>query len=234
MGKRIIPRRRGKGSSTYRSPSHRHLGHVMYPKGVTGNGRVIDLVQAPGRSAPVAEVEFAGRMKTVYLLAPESVYVGQDVTISNEAEIQPGNVLAVGLIPEGTLVHNIESRPGDGGRFIRAAGASAVVVSHGAATVLQMPSGQFKNVNPSCKATVGLVSGSGRGEKPFTKAGKKFYSYQSKAKRYFKVKGIAMNAVNHPHGGGGHPHVGKPSTVGRNAPPGRKVGRLSPQKKRRD
>ena len=96
------------------------------------------------------------------------------------------------------------------------------------------PARVFKTINPSCKATVGLVAAGGRGEKPFTKAGKKFYAYQSKAKRYFKVKGIAMNAVNHPHGGGGHPHVGKPSTVGRNAPPGRKVGRLSPQKKRRD
>ncbi|MFH0815247.1 MAG: 50S ribosomal protein L2 [Methanobacteriota archaeon] len=231
MGKRIITRRRGCGGSTYRSPSHRHLGDLQYPRGLSGTGKIMDIVQAPGRSAPVALVKPAG--KQFYMLAPESVHVGQELHFDNDAEIQPGNVMPVGLIPEGTLVHNIESRPGDGGKFIRAAGTSAVIVGHGVTTTLQMPSGQFKNINPSCKATIGLVAAGGRGEKPYTKAGKKFYAYQSKAKRYFKVKGVAMNAVNHPHGGGGHPHVGKPSTVGRNAPPGRKVGRLSPQKKRR-
>jgi large subunit ribosomal protein L2 len=82
-------------------------------------------------------------------------------------------------------------------------------------------------------ATVGLVAGGGHKEKPFAKSGKKFHAYGGKAKAYFKVKGIAMNPVNHPHGGGGHPHVGTQSSVGRNTPPGRKVGRLAPQRKKK-
>jgi large subunit ribosomal protein L2 len=207
------------------------MGDIQYPRGLSGTGKVLDIVQAPGRSAPLAEVEAGGR--SFYMIAPESIHVGQELDFEQDAEVHPGNVMPIGLIPVGTLVHNIESRPGDGGKFIRAAGTSAAIVNHDVATTIQMPSGKFKDINPSCKATVGLVAAGGRGEKPFTKAGAKFYAYQSKAKRYFKVKGIAMNAINHPHGGGGHPHVGKPSTVGRNAPPGRKVGRLSPKKKRR-
>jgi large subunit ribosomal protein L2 len=65
------------------------------------------------------------------------------------------------------------------------------------------------------------------------KAGKKFHAYRSKPKRFPVVSGVAMNAVNHPHGGGGHPHVGRPSTVSKHAPPGKKVGRLSSRKGRR-
>jgi large subunit ribosomal protein L2 len=80
---------------------------------------------------------------------------------------------------------------------------------------------------------VGIVAGGGRGDKPFGKSGKKYHALKSKAKMHFKVSGVAMNPVDHPHGGGAHKHVGKPSTVSRNAPPGRKVGRLSPKKKSR-
>ncbi|MBI5001569.1 MAG: 50S ribosomal protein L2 [Euryarchaeota archaeon] len=232
MGKRIITRRRGTGTSTYRSPSHRHLGDIRHPRSAEGVGKVLDIMHAPGRSAPVAQVQY-GEAKWLVISA-EGMHVGQEIETGRDAPIELGNTLPIGMIPEGTIVHNIESIPGDGGKFIRAAGAGATVVSHAATTIVQMPSGQFKNIKPECKATIGLVAGSGRREKPYAKAGKKFYAYQSKAKRYFKVKGVAMNALNHPHGGGGHPHVGKPSTVGRNAPPGRKVGRLSPQKKRRE
>ena len=96
-----------------------------------------------------------------------------------------------------------------------------------------MPSGEFKSFDPRCRATVGVVAGGGLKEKPFAKSGNKYHAYRSKSKAYFKVKGIAMNAVDHPHGGGGHPHVGVPSTVSRNAAPGRKVGRLSPKRRRK-
>jgi len=95
-----------------------------------------------------------------------------------------------------------------------------------------MPSGSFKTFDPRCRASLGVVAGGGQKEKPFGKAGNKFHAYRSKSKANFKVKGLAMNAVDHPHGGGGHPHVGKPSTVSRNASPGRKVGRLSPKRRK--
>ena len=229
MGKRIIPQRRGKGSSTYRSPSHRHKGQPKYPRGLKGEGKVEDLFHAPGRSAPMVKVKYEDGTK-VLAIAPEGIRVGQTVNAGSGSPIELGNMLPLGEIPEGTLVHNIEARPGDGGKFIKTAGTSGTIVSRGKDVMVEMPSGDFKPFNLRCRATVGLVAGSGRNEKPFAKAGKTYHSYRSKAKRNFKVKGIAMNPVNHPHGGGNHPHVGTQSSVSKHAPPGRKVGNIAAKK----
>ena len=78
-----------------------------------------------------------------------------------------------------------------------------------------------------CRATIGVLAGGGRKDKPFLKAGKKFHAYRTRGKQYPTVRGVAMNAVAHPHGGGGHQHVGKPYTVKRGASPGRKVGSVA-------
>jgi large subunit ribosomal protein L2 len=229
MGKRLRQQRRGRGTSpVYRSPSHRHAGTVAHPP-FEGEGVVVDLIHAPGRSAPLARIRFGEA--EVLMIAPDGLRVGQAVRVG-EAEAERGNTLPLGAVPEGTLVYNIEARPGDGGRFVRAAGTAAVVVTQGEETVVRMPSGEFREFNPRCRATVGVIAGGGRREKPLAKAGRKIHATRSKAKAAFKVRGVAMNAVNHPHGGGAHQHVGRPSTVGRNAPPGRKVGRLSPKRKR--
>jgi len=166
------------------------------------------------------------------MIAPEGLQVGQKVAIGRTI-IDRGNTMPVGDIPESTLIFNVESMPGDGGKFARTAGSSAVVVSHGRETIVQLPSGKYKNLNPRCRATIGVVSAGGLTERPFAKAGKKFHVYSSKAKRTRRTSGVAMNPVSHPHGGGAHQHVGKPSTVSANAPPGRKVGRLSPKKKKK-
>ncbi len=230
MGKRIIPQRRGKGSSTYRSPSHRHKGQPLYPRGLKGEGEVIDLFHAPGRSSPMAKVRYESGQQ-VLIVAPEGLRVNQKVNAGSGSPIELGNILPLGEIPEGTMVHNIEAIPGDGGKFIKAAGTSGTVTSRGKDVMIQMPSGAFKPFNLRCRATVGIVAGSGRNEKPFAKAGKKYNCLRSKARRSFKVKGLAMNPVNHPHGGGNHPHVGTQSSVSRHAPPGRKVGNIAPKKK---
>ena len=100
-------------------------------------------------------------------------------------------------------------------------------------TVIKLPSGAFKSLPPACMASIGVVAGGGRTEKPFAKAGKKFHAYRSIAKTYLRVRGVAMAPVNHPHGGGSHQHVGRPSTVGSDAWPGQKVGRFSPQRKKK-
>ncbi len=231
MGKRIIQQRRGRGGPQYRSPSHRHLGEVFHPKIFSGKGEVIDLVHAPGRTSPVAKVDFDGNESL--MIAAEGMYVGQTLTVAEVAEVAPGNVMELRGMPEGTPVYNVEAYPGDGGKFIRTAGTMGTIISRGQRVVVEMPSGVFKSFNPLCRAAVGIVAGSGRGDKPFGKAGAKYHAYRSKSKANFRVRGVAMNPVDHPHGGGNHQHVGKPSTVSRNAPPGRKVGRLSPQKKKR-
>ena len=165
------------------------------------------------------------------MIAPDGLEIGQRVTVGGY-NIDRGNTLPLGSIPEGTLVYNIESFPGDGGKFVRAAGTTAVIVSQAGRTVVQLPSGQFKTLDPKCRATIGVVAGAGRGDKPFAKAGKKVLAYRSISKPPFIVRGVAMNPVDHPHGGGAHQHVGRPSTVSWHASPGRKVGRLSPVPKR--
>lgn len=230
MGKNLPTQRRGRGTSpTYRSPSHRHLGLVNLPR-TTGEGTVVEIRHAPGRSAPVARVELGG--EEFLMIASDGLQIGQRVAVG-VPRVDRGSILPLRDLPEGTLVYNVELVPGDGGRLVRAAGTTASVVSQGEQTVIRLPSGQFKELNPRCRAIVGVVAGTGRGEKPFYKAGKRVHAYRSTAKTAFSVRGVAKNPVDHPHGGGSHQHVGRPSTVSSGAPPGRKVGRLSPKRKRR-
>jgi large subunit ribosomal protein L2 len=197
-----------------------------------GGGEIKKIMHDPGRTAPVAEVEYDNKEKGI-IVASTGLSEEQKIEVGEEASLNTGNILPLSHIPEGTLVHNIELKLGDGGKLVKAAGTSAMVVSHGRKTVVQLPSGKFKNFDPNCRASIGMVAGSGRKEKPMAKAGKKYHVYRSKPKRFPVTKGVSMNPVNHPHGGGGHPHVGRPSTVSRHAPPGKKVGRLSSRKRKR-
>jgi large subunit ribosomal protein L2 len=231
MGKRVGSRRRGAGSATYRSPSHRHSGNIVYPRQM-GEAKVVDIQHAPGRTAPIMLLKFTEAKGRTKLIAPEGIQVGQKICLGS-GNVERGAVLPLSQIPEGTLIHNIEITPTDGGKLVRAAGTSATIVSHGEKAVVQLPSGHFKALNPACLATVGVVAGGGRGEKPFAKAGKKFHAFRSTSKAYLRVRGVAMAPVNHPHGGGSHQHVGRPSTVGSDAWPGQKVGRFSPQRKKK-
>lgn len=230
MGKRIASRRRGAASQLYRSPSHRHHGAVRYPQS-KGEGVVIRIEHDPGHNAPIAEVKIGA--EKFRMPAPEGLQVRQRITVCVPSGIERGNIMELGQIPEGTLVYNIEASPGDGGRFVRAPGNSAAVVSHDVRTVVQLPSGQFKSLDPRCRATIGVVASGGRTEKPLGKAGRRYHAYRSRAKAYLKVRGVAMAPVYHPHGGGSHQHVGRPSTVSSSAWPGQKVGRFSPKRKKR-
>ncbi|MGC8565414.1 MAG: 50S ribosomal protein L2 [Thermoplasmata archaeon] len=231
MGKRIRSRRRGSGTSVYRAPSHRYITDITHPKMDSGEGIVLDIMNDPSHTSPVAVVKFGNDY--YYMLAPSGLFVGEKILIGSNASIKDGNILPLGSIPEGVPIHNIELQPKDGGRLVRAAGTYATIVSHGEMATVQLPSGQFKLIDPRCRAVIGIVAGSGRTDKPFLKAGNKIHSLQSRAKKPYTVRGVAMNAVNHPHGGGNHQHVGRPSTVSKNAPPGRKVGRFAPKRKKR-
>ncbi|HTW40269.1 MAG TPA: 50S ribosomal protein L2 [Thermoplasmata archaeon] len=235
MGKRIISRRRGSGTGTYRSPSHRHHGPIYHPApSLIGEGKVLRIVPAPGRTAPIAEVSGPDG-KPLRMLAPAGLATGDTITL-HEGRVDRGSILPLGRIPDGTLVSNLEVKPFDGGRLVRSAGASALVVAHTEkeATV-QLPSGQFKQFLLTCRAQVGAVGGGGRRERPIIKAGKKVWTTRSLARSPIKVRGVAMNPVNHPFGGGAHQHVGRPSTVASGTWPGAKVGRFSRsvRKKRR-
>ena len=225
MGKRILSQRRGRGTSKFKIPSHRYLGEIKYPYDKEFEGVVEDIVRDAIHSAPIAVVR-SQEGKSLMFLAAEGIKVGDKIKIT-DSEIAIGNVLPIGKIPEGYPVYNIEMEPGDGGKLVRAAESYATIVSHtGDKTVIQLPSGAFKTLSSQCRATIGIPAGGGRGEKPFVKAGKKYHYARARGKVYPLVRGVAMNPVSHPHGGGSHQHVGRPSTVSKNAPPGRKVGSI--------
>jgi large subunit ribosomal protein L2 len=228
MGRRLISQRRGKGSSTYRSRSFRSKGRVTYPAPDSDvEARVMEVLHDPGRTGLVARVRFgAGDERLV--LAAEGIRVGDTIRCGTSAPVEVGNTLSLGEIPEGTLISSIETQPGSGPKLVRAGGCYASVISHDiGSTTIQMPSGIFKVLPPGCRATVGSVASGGRKEKPLIKAGKRHMTARASDKLYPRVRGVAMNAVDHPHGGGGHQHLGRPSVVSRDASPGRKVGHLA-------
>ena len=230
MGKRIIAQNRGKGTPTYTAPSHKYraeIKHLKFSVDKTIEAKVIDIQHDPARNGPVALVQLPDGSKT-YMIAVEGIGTGDVVYAGDNVEIKPGNSTFLKNIPEGTPICNVENIPGDGGRFARASGTFAIVVAREEDKVLvQMPSGKLKWFHPMCRATIGVVAGGGRVDKPFVKAGKKYHKMKSKAAKYPRVRGVAMNAVDHPFGGGKHQHVGRPKTVSRNAPPGRKVGSIA-------
>jgi len=233
MGKRIIPQRRGRGSPRYRSRTRRSKGRVSYPphlkKGKVSGGQVTEITHDRIRSAPVAKI-LLDDYTEMLIIAPEGLSRGQWINIGGEGKSTPGSILPIGNIPEGTDIYNIELNPGDGGKIVRSAGSAASVISHEKAsniTYIKLPSKKAITVNNNAMATVGKIAGGGRKEKPLVRAGQRFHSKKAVGKLYPKVCGRAMNAIDHPHGGGRHPHVGKPTTVSRNTPPGRKVGHIA-------
>ncbi|TMI55366.1 50S ribosomal protein L2, partial [Candidatus Bathyarchaeota archaeon] len=172
MGKNILVQRRGRGYFPFRAPTHRRLHPVGY-NSVNGHstGWVRDLVHEAARGAPLARLAVGGS-EDVYLPAPEGLFVGQKIEIGSEVPAETGNIKSLGKIPEGTMICNIELRPGDGGTLARSSGTFAMVVSHTAAgTELRMPSGRTLHLNDKCRAVIGVVAGAGRTEKPFLKAG---------------------------------------------------------------
>ncbi len=223
MGKNLRQQRRGKGSPRYSVPSHNYLGKISYANLPAGEGKVIDIVHSPGRRTPAAVVDFGGRRSL--LIPSEGIFVGQ--TITNTAE--NGNITELKNIPEGTKIFNVELHPGDGGRLCRASGAFATIIlkTDTACTIL-MPSREKKVLSTDCRATIGVVASSGRTEKPFMKAGTKHFSMKALGKLYPHTSGVSMNAVDHPFGGQTRP--GKPKTVSRHMPPGKKVGSISPRR----
>ncbi|MCW4016552.1 MAG: 50S ribosomal protein L2 [Candidatus Bathyarchaeota archaeon] len=232
MGKRIRVQRRGRGSSTFRASCHKRVAPVKYPsvsvteqKGVL-NGQVKSILHDPGRGSPMVAVKLENG-DTYYSIVPEGVYEGQPTQIGEEASVEIGNVLPIGKIPEGTMICNIEMSPGDGGKMVRASGAYATIITHTAdGTIIKLPSKRTRYINDNCRATVGVISGAGRIEKPFLKAGAKFHLMKAKGHMYPRTRGIAMIAACHPYGSskkGGR----KVTTVSRNAPPGKKVGLIA-------
>jgi large subunit ribosomal protein L2 len=233
VGKRILQRRRGKAGIQFRSRTRGKIAPVRYPRigpQSEGTGVVTSILDERGRSAPLAQVRLVGDRYT-YLPAVAGMSVGKEVALGSNAALVEGNVLPLSSVPEGTKVCNIELRPGDGGKLVRASGTSAVLFSKAnGKAILKLPSGKNILVSDGCRATIGEIAGGGRREKPFLTAGARHHAMRAAGRVYPRMRGIAMAAVYHPFGGGRHQHPGKSTSTSRNAPPGRKVGLIAPRK----
>jgi len=151
----------------------------------------------PNRSARIALLHYADGAKS-YILAPARLRVGTTVESGPNADIKPGNALPLENIPTGTLVHNVELQPGQGGKMARSAGSGVQLVAKDQGyAVLRLPSGELRRVLLTCRATVGQVGNLDHENETGGKAGRSRW----KGKRP-TVRGSAMNPVDHPHGGG--------------------------------
>ncbi|XP_065199408.1 large ribosomal subunit protein uL2-like [Sycon ciliatum] len=197
-------------------------------------GVVKDIIHDPGRGAPLAVVTFRDpyryKLRHENFIATEGMYTGQFVYCGKKASLNVGNCAPLGSLPEGTVVCNVEGKAGDRGALARASGNHAIVISQNpdaGKTRIKLPSGSKKVVCSASRAVIGIVAGGGRIDKPLLKAGRAYHKYKVKRNCWPRVRGVAMNPVEHPHGGGNHQHIGKPSTVRRNTPAGRKVGLIA-------
>nr|4V4R_BD Chain BD, 50S ribosomal protein L2 [Thermus thermophilus]4V4S_BD Chain BD, 50S ribosomal protein L2 [Thermus thermophilus]4V4T_BD Chain BD, 50S ribosomal protein L2 [Thermus thermophilus] len=158
-------------------------------------GRVATIEYDPNRSANIALINYADGEKR-YIIAPKNLKVGMEIMSGPDADIKIGNALPLENIPVGTLVHNIELKPGRGGQLVRAAGTSAQVLGkEGKYVIVRLASGEVRMILGKCRATVGEVGNGGRTDKPFVKAGNKHHKMKAP-----NVRGVAMNAVDHPFG----------------------------------
>jgi large subunit ribosomal protein L2 len=173
--------------------------------------RVAAIEYDPNRTARIALLHYRDGEKR-YILAPVGVQVG-DVLLSGEAvDIRPGNCLPIRAIPEGTVIHNVEAQPGSGGQMIRAAGSfGQLMAKEGDYAQIRMPSGEVRQVPLSCRAVIGQLSNIENSSIRVGKAGKSRWLGIRPT-----VRGLAMNPVDHPHGGGegksgqGNPHPVSP------------------------
>ncbi len=226
MGKRIIPQARGKGSLSYRVKKKAFRYKIKYPMN-EGEGQIIKILNSPAHSAPLAKIKIGEEI--FYNSAFNGAVEGQKIFAGGN-EIKEGNIIALKNIPVTTRIFNIENNPGDGGKMIRTSGSSAFVnkkYEDGKIEIV-MPNKKKVSFDGDCRATIGVVAGDGRKQKPFFKAGRKFYKMKARNKLWPRSSASKGNAVDHPFGSGrgGKGHRNK--TVKRNAPPGRKVGHLRP------
>jgi large subunit ribosomal protein L2 len=225
MGRRLKLQKRGKGTPVYRSTIHAKAD-VRYPvKKELLQGQIIDIITDPVRSAPLLEVLLSNGKKE-YFICPEGVHTGRKIEVGSGAKQEIANVLPLKEISTGSNIFNIEKNYGDGGKFVRASGQSAVLINKKEKAIVKMPSGQLKQFSLEARATIGIVSCGGRKTKPFVTAGNKFHAMKAKGKPYPRVRGVAQNPVDHPFGGGQH-HVGHSKSTSRHKPAGRKVGAIA-------
>ncbi len=172
-------------------------------------GRVATIEYDPNRSANIALINYVDGEKR-YIIAPKGLKVGMMIESGEKADIKVGNALPLGIIPEGTFIHNIELYPGKGGQLIRSAGTSAQILGReGKYVLVRLRSGEVRYILKACKATIGEVGNSDHGLVNIGKAGRTRHMGIKPT-----VRGSVMNPVDHPHGGGeGRQPIGRKNPV---------------------
>ena len=199
-----LPHKAGRNSYGRITAHHRGGGHkrlyrmIDFKRDKMGViARVATIEYDPNRSARIALLNYTDGEKR-YILAPVGLKVSDTVVVSNKADIKPGNCMPMKYMPQGTVLHNIELKPGAGGQLVRAAGASAqLMAKEGKYVLVRLPSGELRRILATCKATVGQVSNVEHSGISIGKAGRSRW-----LGRRPHTRGVAMNPVDHPMGGG--------------------------------
>ncbi len=200
----ILSKHSGRDTSGHISTRHQGGRHKRFYRAIDWlrdkegvAGRVVSIEYDPNRSADIALVHYTDGEKR-YVLAPLGMAVGQKIIAADNADIKIGNALPLGFIPVGTMVHNIEIKPGKGAQMVRTAGSAAMVLAKDGGTVqLKLPSGEVRVFRAECKATVGQLGNIDWKNRVIGKAGRSRHMGRRPT-----VRGVAQNPRSHPHGGG--------------------------------
>jgi len=200
---RITVRHRGGGAKR----KYRIIDFKRNKDGVKGT--VVSIEYDPNRTSNIALISYADGEKR-YIIAPKGLQVGMEIESGENADIKVGNSLPIINIPVGTLIHNIELKPGKGGQLVRSAGNVAqLMAKDGKYAQVRLPSGEVRMVSTNCRATIGQVGNLDHENVTIGKAGRKRWMGVRPT-----VRGVVMNPVDHPHGGGeGKSPIGRPSPV---------------------
>lgn len=221
----------------------------MYKKGATKfppiiknelvmrEGTVTEIVHEQGRNAPLAMVDMQKPLKTgkkhrVVLVAVEGMYTGMTILFGDKTPLEAGNVMRIKNVPDGTIMCSVEKMPGDGGRIAKTSGSYVFIVGQNPEkneTRIKLPSGIKKVISGDCRGMLGIIASGGVHEKPLLKASRAYFKHKARGQlgAWPRVRGVAMNAVDHVHGGGNHQHIGMSSCVARGASSGQKVGQIA-------
>ncbi len=200
----LLPKQSGRDQQGHISVRHRGGRHKRYYRMIDWKrdkegiaARVVSIAYDPNRSVDIALLQYEDGEKR-YICAPVGLSVGQRVMAGKDADIKPGNALRLGLMPVGTMVHNLEIMPGRGAQMVRSAGNAAVVLAVDQNVVhVKLPSGEIRAFKADCKATVGQLGNVDWRNKVIGKAGRSRHRGIRPA-----VRGVAQNPRSHPHGGG--------------------------------
>lgn len=188
---RITVRHRGGGAKR----SYRIIDFKRDKKGIVG--KVESVEYDPNRTAFIAKVLYSDGERR-YILSPDGLKKGHIIVSDEAVDVRPGNTMCLKNIPLGTIIHNVEMKPGKGGQISRSAGSSCQLAGKtGDYVQLKMPSGELRRIPSTCLATIGVVSNQDHSNRKLGKAGKKRWLGIRPT-----VRGVAMNPVDHPHGGG--------------------------------